>query len=213
MRATTFAAVIILLGTLTYLYGFYKASYEEAQAALQVCRVELETVKGELARYKALSPRPQGIHVPHLRALIDSTLQYLGVRGKGWKKLLLLTALHESKAGAYTRQLRGPAQGLMQIEPETEHSALVWSAHNRPALFNRLKSLRCQAKLSIHEMQYNHAYAIGIAYTVYLMRKANPEKENTEGLARLYKKHFNTYKGKATIKGVLNSVSSFVTSL
>ena len=38
------------------------------------------------------------------------------------------------------------------------------------------------------------------------MRKVDPSKKSAKELAKLYKKYYNTYKGKATVDGVMTKL-------
>lgn len=176
----------------------------------------LAKAKARLADIRAVDPKPMGIHIPHLKRTISATLEHLQVPKKqrtGWERLMLLTIVQESSAGAYTRQVRGPARGIVQVEPATEREALDWAKRRQPALYERVKALRVPARLDIHEAEYNAAYAIGVAYVVYVMRHVDPSGKNVEELAHIYKAKYNTVKGKATVPGVLRRLKEYAVNL
>ena len=61
----------------------------------------------------------------------------------------------------------------------------------------------------VHEAEYNAAYSLAICYGVYLMRRADPKGKPVVGLAQIYKAHYNTRAGKATVAGVMNKLAKF----
>ena len=151
-----------------------------------------------------------GIKQTHLKGIIRSVLAYLGEKNtRDWTRLLRLTIATESNMGQFTKQVKGPARGITQVEPSTEKAVLTWLHKYHPKTFEALRKLRVPAKVGIHEAEYNMAYSIGLAYGVYRMRKVNPVKKSTEELAKLYKKHYNTYKGKATVDGVMTKLIAY----
>lgn len=151
-----------------------------------------------------------GIKQTHLKGIITSVLAYLGEKNiKDWTRLLCLTIATESNMGQLTKQIGGPARGITQVEPSTEKEALAWLSKRHPKTYEALSRLRVPAKVGIHEAEYNMAYSIGLAYAVYRMKKADPTKKSAKELAKLYKKHYNTYKGKATIDGVMTKVLAY----
>lgn len=151
-----------------------------------------------------------GIKQTHLKGIISSVLVYLGEKNpKDWTRLLCLTIATESNMGQFTKQMKGPARGITQVEPSTEREVLAWLHKYHPKTFEHLRKLRVPAKLGIHEAEYNMAYSIGLCYGVYRMRKVNPSKKSTKELAALYKKYYNTYKGKATVDGVMTKLIAY----
>lgn len=142
----------------------------------------------------------RGIHRGHLEEVIDKTLVHLGVKNRdAWTRLLLLTAMTESDCGRLLKQVSGPAKGLMQTEIPTEKDVLRWTQQKYPELYEKVRQLRVPARLEIHEAQYNIAYSIAVAYLEYLHRKVNPVGKTHKQLAEIWKKHYNTYKGKGRV--------------
>ena len=151
----------------------------------------------------------QGINPTHIKNIIRSTLGYLGVSNiKDWERLLYLTLVAESDGGYYTRQLgKGPAKGIYQLEPETEKDILKWLKVKHVELYKKIKNLRIPVYLGIHEAEYNLAYSTAMAYMEYFRRGVNPVNSTTEDLARLHKKYYNTYLGKASVNGTLKKLA------
>ena len=177
---------------------------------------ENQKLEGEKARLEKSVKRLRagnsvpGISQVHLKRVITSTLQYLGIpKISDWERLILLTIATESDMGRYLKQVKGPARGLVQVEPATERETLDWLKSKRPALYEKVKKLRIPARLATHEAEYNLSYSVALCYGVYLMRKVDPSGKSSEELAKLYKIHYNTVKGKATIPGVLAKLSDY----
>lgn len=167
-------------------------------------------LRAEITRLQARDPQPTGMDQRHLRGIIRATLEYVGVQDThDWERLLLLTVVTESNLGTWTRQLRGPARGIVQIEPRTERCVLDWMKTCRPELYAKVKSLRVPARLNIHEAEYNTSYALALCYGVYIMRKAQPKGKPPIALAQIYKDKYNTKAGKATVAGVMGKLSKF----
>ena len=168
---------------------------------------EIDKLKEALKQSQGSTP---GMKQSHLKDIISSVLVYLDEKHvKDWTRLLCLTVATESDMGRLSKQVKGPARGITQVEPATEKETLKWLAKHHPKLHEKVHKLRIPAKLKIHEAECNVAYSIALAYSVYRMRKVNPKGQSTESLAKLYKKHYNTYKGKATVKGVLAKLIAY----
>jgi len=180
---------------------------QELYLQLDIAAKEKEQLRKALEECKGSST---GIRQSHLKGIIISVLTHLGEKNtRDWTRLLCLTIATESNNGHFTKQLRGPARGITQVEPTTEKEVLVWLSKHHPKTFEALRKLRVPAKVGIHEAEYNMAYSIGLCYGVYRMRKVNPSKKSTKELATLYKKYYNTYKGKATVEGVMTKLLAY----
>lgn len=179
----------------------------ETKQKLDVAQKRKTELEQTLNRVRASTATP-GVYAPHLRDIIRETLTFIGEKNVvQWTRLILLTVVTESDKGRYTRQVRGPARGITQCEPATEREVLNWLKKYRPGTYERIRKLRVPARLRLHEAEYNTSYAVALCYGVYVMRKVNP-KGNRLALARLYKRHYNTVKGKATVDGVLAKLES-----
>ena len=192
------------------LYEKQQLTLLQAEHELDQARAQHRELTARVESLRRMEPMPRGISQHHLRGIISGTLEYLGVKQRrDWERLLLLTVVTESDCGAYTRQLRGPARGAVQMEPETERHVLAWLRAKQPDMYAKVKALRVPAKLTIHELEYNNGYGVAMAYSLYVMRKANPHGKTTRELAGIYKRLFNTVKGKATVDGVLAKLDTF----
>jgi len=192
------------------LYQRQEIALLQAENKLEQSKAQNKELTERVESLRRMEPTPTGVSQKHLRGIIRATLQHMGCKQTAdWERLLLLTVAVESNMGTWTRQLRGPARGIVQVEPATERDVLRWMQKHKPDLYARIKALRVPARLSIHEAEYNTSYALAICYGVYVMRKADPHKKSTRELAAIYKRLFNTMAGKATVGGVLAKLDSF----
>ena len=152
----------------------------------------------------------QGMNPRHVRHVVESTLLYIGVPKKEvskWADLLLITSQVESDMGYLLKQVRGPAQGIFQLEPATEKWIWTWLKKNNPELGERIKKLRCEAHLGAHEAQYNLAYATAMAYMEYHHRKVTPVGKSVMEMLHLHKRYYNTDLGKASVSNSLKKLT------
>ena len=152
----------------------------------------------------------QGINPKHLRYIIEQTLIYIGVPKEEiprWADLLLITAQVESDMGYLLKQVRGPAQGVFQLEPATEKWLWQWLKKNKPELGDKIRKLRCEAHLGAHEAQYNLAYATAMAYLEYYHRKTTPVGKSVMEMLQIHKKFYNTDLGKASVSNSLKKLT------
>lgn len=142
------------------------------------------------------------------RELVRTTLKELEeVSGIPWSKeaetLLLMTAAHESHLGTYLVQVRGPAQGAFQMEPETFNDLRVNYLAYRPELQQAMLKFFVNTT-DPEEVAWNLKAAIVAARLQY---RRIPEKlpVTLEEKARYAKEHWNTELGKATADDYLNA--------
>jgi hypothetical protein len=126
-------------------------------------------------------------------------------------ELLMMTAATESNLGEYIRQKGGgPALGIFQMEPLTHDDH--WDHYIKyhaylPAIFKAFY-------VDPHHilLEYDLRYAIIMARIHYLRdREPIPPAKDVEGLARYYKRVWNTYLGKATVEDALDDYLFFCT--
>jgi len=142
----------------------------------------------------------------HLKRLIETVLdEATQVSGKPLNSisainLLMGTAAQESKMGRYLYQLgKGPARGIFQIEPATEEDILnrfVMHSHSMQEVMEHLGICNSEFNLA-----GNLNYQIIIARLKYWsIPEKLPEADDIDGLARYWKKYYNTELGKGTVK-------------
>lgn len=180
-------------------------SLQEECGYLQEQKLDLSRQIGKLVSEKRV-----GVNKRQLRNLIRSVLSYLGEPNlAAWTQLIMITAATESDMGHYLHQVRGPAQGILQIEAPTERDVLDYLKMHRPKDYQKVKDLRCKAHLTANELTYNAAYCAAICYWIYRWRKVNPVNKTNDELIVEYKRFYNTTLGKATIKGTKDKLRAF----
>lgn len=151
-----------------------------------------------------------GVNPKHLRRIIENTLIYLEVPKEElskWIELLMITSQIESDLCYNLKQVKGPARGPFQVEPNTEKDLWERIIKKNPNLEKKIRSLRCEAHLGIHELEYNWAYATALSYIYYKDRAVNPVTMSTFDMVVAHKKHYNTFKGASTIKKSLTKLA------
>lgn len=128
--------------------------------------------------------------------------------------LMLGTAAQESRFH-YIDQTTpgpGPAYGLFQVERTTEQ--WLWDSYinKTPSLKAKVESLLADwPNDRMTQMHCNLAYSVAIARIRYRVVKA-PIPTTLDGIAKYYKKYYNTYKGKATPAEFLSNYKRYVSS-
>lgn len=128
--------------------------------------------------------------------VVRPALTHVGLWSEAAENLLLGTAVQESGL-RHLRQIgNGPARGLYQIEPATEDDVWRNFLAYRRALAERVGTLLAPAPSRVEQLVTNMAYATAIARLVYLRDPAPlPDAGDVPGLARTWKRCFNTEKG------------------
>ncbi len=128
--------------------------------------------------------------------VIRPTLQYIGWGSPAAERLVLGTAITESRL-RYIRQLgSGPALGIYQMEPATFRDINENYLRFRPEaeLIEHLRDSRPTTKAE--EVIYNLAYATGMTRAHYRrQRGALPDASDAKGMAEYWKEHYNTHLG------------------
>jgi len=125
--------------------------------------------------------------------------------------LIMGTIAHESHMGKFRKQIKGPARGIIQMEPATEKD--IWENYLRYKLGLSLAiTLRAGVKgPDPVQMQHNDPYAIIMCRVHYLRVPAKlPDADNIQALAEYWKKHYNTSLGKGTVLKFMNDYKRFL---
>lgn len=160
----------------------------------------------------------------HLRdCIVIPTLRFLGDRylSDSAINLLLGTCAQESNMGEYLKQLNnGPALGIYQIEPKTHIDIYENYLQFDNKILEKITKLLINFSTSnlLANTQYyeenligNLYYATAIARICYWRHSESlPKSYDTEGLARYWKKYYNTDKGKGTVAEFVNNFNKYV---
>lgn len=144
--------------------------------------------------------------------VIDEVLYHLKLYSKSAVNLLLLTAAVESDMGSYLKQINGPALGIYQMEPDT-----YWDIHEnflkyRPDLHEQVSDFSLSVDLGgANELAGNLYYSTAMARAHYLrFPEPLPKADDVEGLARYWKKYWNTEKGGGTVEAAIYKYTKYV---
>lgn len=166
-----------------------------------------------------------GIYHHHLASLIDRTLDqavnygmdpYFGSLAA--KRLVLATALHESKGGYYLKQLGGgPALGIFQMEPLTMLDTIRYANEHvvQPVprkTYGRMVEyiagidlLADTVTLELH-LEGNLLFAILMCRLRYWLEEPPlPAANDIRGLAQYWKLHYNTPAGAGNVEDFITT--------
>ena len=119
----------------------------------------------------------------------------------GLKLLLHGTAAVESDYGYATKQIKGPALGIFQITPNTYSALNEEYLKDKPTYKDWLSGFAIKSFDTEGNLRYNVPYQVACALLIYKMKGAfNRRLDSTANRARVYKKLWNTPKGKSTVK-------------
>ena len=121
--------------------------------------------------------------------------QHLEMHSVSAVHLLVGTAIHESNL-FYLRQLDdGPALGFFQMEPDTHND--IWGNYvdYRADLAEKLMDLSV-GEPSAEQLKWNLLYAAAMARVhYYRVPQSLPGHQDSAGMARYWKQHYNTHLG------------------
>lgn len=146
----------------------------------------------------------------------DTLCAAFGTTEPGLMKYLILgTAAAESRMGFYNRQVRGPAIGMFQMEPNTAWDILQNYVAYRDIMKDAIKavtgcSMRSRSGL-INELEFNPELQVVMCGIHYRRRKAQLIDREPETLAAIWKEKYNTYKGKGTIEHFVHAYNKYIT--
>lgn len=129
--------------------------------------------------------------------IIRPALQHVGHWSESAEELVLGTGLQES-GYRYVQQLgRGPAVSFWQIEPATAHDVWRWlEATNKSHLVN---DLLVPGEDKIEQLRWNLVYGAALCRMYYRrVPEPLPEPGDIPGMARYWKKFYNTHLGAGT---------------
>jgi hypothetical protein len=143
-----------------------------------------------------------------LRKLIKETLIEIGLYSQEAENLIIGTIAQESHLGKYIEQVRGPAKGICQMEPNTYND--IWNNYlkYKPELSDKILKLSVDAN-DADEMRWNLKLSIAMCRVHYL-RVPTAIPLSLERQAEYWKKFYNTRFGKGTIEQYIKNYNRFV---
>ena len=133
----------------------------------------------------------------------------------GAENLLLGTAAQESQFYYLDQTVEGPgpAYGIYQMEAETHNSHLAW-LKQKPEFWKLVQTYQIEHMDNCLEMVGNLYYATIMARIHYwLVRETLPAAHDVEGMAKYWKKHYNTYLGKGKPEEFIRNYNRFIKPL
>lgn len=151
------------------------------------------------------------IYKPHFEKIITQTLKKFGFHSIAATNLLLGTAAQESRFGTYLWQINGSACGVFQMEPLTEMD--IWGnyLHYHKNIMHKLQITTGVLSSCPNKLVENLPYAICMARIQYLrVPEKLPKASDLNGMARYWKKYYNTYLGAGTEEQFIMNYKKYV---
>ena len=144
--------------------------------------------------------------------IIRPSLQPIGLWNANAEELLVMTCAQESLGGKYLHQIKGPALGIFEMQPNTIND--IWKNYLSTRI-SMLKGIYDQLKIierpDDEVMVYNLRYATIMARVFYERIKENlPDAKDVEAMAKYYKHYYNTDLGAATIPEIISNYHKFI---
>ena len=141
------------------------------------------------------------------RALIVDVLQVFGQKANSSSfyspasvELLMLTAAQETHLGKYLKQVKGPALGVFQMEPNTYED--IWANYicYRQPLLDAMNDMYGASGVAWKLRMRGDLVYQTIMSRIFYMRipAALPAHDESRSLAHYWKKYYNTKYGKGT---------------
>lgn len=145
-----------------------------------------------------------------LKALITSVLKELGLHSDNAVNLLMGTAAQESHLGKYRKQIGGgPALGIFQMEPATFNDIVKNYLRFKPGLTVKIEGVARVCRFHAEDIENNDLLAICMARVHYL-RVSEAIPSDVEGMARYWKRYYNTPLGKGTVEEFIANYKKLV---
>jgi hypothetical protein len=137
--------------------------------------------------------------------IVRPVLERLGAGGRRAERMVIFTGLVETGFYHLHQLDNGPAGSFYQIEPETHDCILQWLLARRPEMFKEVRRLLLKDMDLLQQLHGNLYYATAICRAFYLrFPEALPQQDDLEGMARYWKRYYNTSAGAGTIAGAVS---------
>ena len=138
-----------------------------------------------------------------IKKIAEKVCKELDMYSEDTVDLIIATGKAESGFRAL-EQNKGPAVGFFQIEPDTIDDVLENYASYRPVIMNTLLELGLRQGEEHFSVMSNIALQVAFCRLCY-RRVPDPIPNNLNDMAKYWKKHYNTEKGKGTVKHFLDA--------
>ena len=159
------------------------------------------------------------IHIPQVRDHIKDVLTQLGSKyaSDDAVELVLTTGIVES-GYRYIRQISGIARGFWQVEPDTAHDNVVSYLSFRKRLLSKCAkssntsiSIWKNSNVDKWEKVLESNMSVGIIHCrLKYWRSPGAIPSDTNGMARYWKKNYNTELGAGTVSHYVDAVTSYL---
>lgn len=143
------------------------------------------------------------VKLDQLKQTITAVQKCISIPSNEHTTLLLLeTSAVESSRGIDMIQKGGSARGILQMMPSTEKFLKKWLKKYHPSIHKEVISFYNNNKSVEWNRSYNVPYQIAMSLAYYWHKCGDklPSLITTrEDRARIWKRYYNTYKGKGTI--------------
>lgn len=146
--------------------------------------------------------------------ILEPVLSKLQLYSKNAEELLVFTCAAESLGGTLLHQIKGPALGIFQMEPNTYTDIWVNYIRNRNKLATLMAlNMGCSRIPEVERMIYDLHFAAAMARIHYARVIENlPDAANVDAIWDYYKKYYNTELGKAKKEDAVKKYQAFIRS-
>ncbi len=146
--------------------------------------------------------------------IIEPVLSKLQLYSKNAEELLVFTCAAESLGGTLLHQIKGPALGIFQMEPNTYTDIWTNYIRNRNKLATLMAlNMECSRIPPLERMIYDLHFATAMARIHYARVQENlPDAANVDAIWDYYKKYYNTEQGKAKKEDSVKKYQAFIRS-
>lgn len=143
------------------------------------------------------------VKLDQLKQTITAVQKCISIPSNEHTTLLLLeTSAVESSRGIDMIQKGGSARGILQMMPSTERFLKKWLKNHHPSIHKEIISFYNNNKSVEWNRSYNVPYQIAMSLAYYWHKCGDklPSLITTrKDRAKVWKRYYNTYKGKGTI--------------
>ena len=149
------------------------------------------------------------INPKQLRSIVEQTLKSIDLYSPDATNLILGTIAQESNFGTFIKQIKGPALGICQMEPNTFNDIVENYLNYRHPLKIKILVETNTQRLEPQALESNLSLSIAMCRIHYL-RQPEPIPSNIEGYAQYWKQHYNTHLGKGTEEQFIKNYISHI---
>jgi hypothetical protein len=144
--------------------------------------------------------------------IIKPALSDLILYSEDAEELLVFTCANESDGGSYLKQVKGPALGIYQMEPETYND--IWQNYiisKNDLYLKLLHSFEASRMPSEDRLIYDLRFATAMTRIFYSrIKEPLPKATDIDGIWNYYKTYYNTSAGKADYNQALDKYQQLI---